>query len=204
MKDYDSGMSMGDRILETAVRMINDEGGIHKVNMRSIAKAAGCAHTNVYNYFESFEKLLWTAFERIVGKWVDYTKERLGETGNSKKLFAKFITTQIDFALANSGWYRFIWLEPLTGNPPESVKDSFHSMQSNFASLINSASGGVCSKIQAEKYEEIIHGYLHGELCKFINGRYFITEIEYHKNRILTNCLVLLNSIDTSTDTVSP
>jgi len=185
---------MSERILAATVKMINEQSGIHGVNMRSVAKTAGCAHTNVYNYFESFDNLLWKAFELILENWVKYTKDRLSVC-KPDKLFAEFIAAQIDFALSNGGWYRFIWLEPFTQTAPETVMIRFHTMQANFASLILSAAGGKFTKARAEKNEEIIHGYLHGELCKLISMRFFSCDSELHKKRIIANCRLLLDRL---------
>jgi AcrR family transcriptional regulator len=186
---------MSERILAAAIKLINDEGSIHRVNMRGIAKAAGCAHTNVYNYFESFEDLLWKAFERILDNWMLYTKDRLGNGKKNDTLFAEFILIQIDYALLYSGWYRFIWLEPFPGKAPEYVTGRFQHMQANFAMLISSIVPGKLIKARATKIEQIVHGYLHGELCKLINQRVFSLDQKLHKKRITQNCSELVRAL---------
>lgn len=58
-----------------------------------------------------------------------------------------------------------------------------------------SLSGKKSSKAQSEKYEEIIHGYIHGELCKLINQRHFLTDTDMHKKRIIANCRLLVKTL---------
>ena len=114
-----------ERLIEITVNLIDENGGLQGVNLRKIAKLAGCAHTNVYNYFQNFEGLLWAALERILKRWLQYTEEQ--EQGSPDlepdTFLARAIASQLDFALEHSGWYRFIWLEPLSGSPPPEVME---------------------------------------------------------------------------------
>ena len=181
-----------ERLIEITVNLIDENGGLQGVNLRKIAKLAGCAHTNVYNYFQNFEGLLWAALERILERWLQYTEEQ--EQGSPDlepdTFLARVIASQLDFALEHSGWYRFIWLEPLSGSPPPEVMEILQKMQINFIDMLKSLSIGTHDHEHMERVSTIIHGYLHGEICKVINGR--ASRREKYRSNIIVNTQTLL------------
>jgi len=120
------------RLVENAVALIEESGGSKGVNLRMIAKRVGCAHTNVYNYFDSFEDLLWGAFLAILKRWVEFTRARVGAQVDQPGLLRAFVQTQVAFAVEHPGWYRFVWLEKLPGQPPPPVLELLNVLRTNF------------------------------------------------------------------------
>ena len=55
-----------EQVVETTLKLIKDSENIRSVNLRGVAREIGCAHTNLYNYFSSFDELLWCAHIRIL------------------------------------------------------------------------------------------------------------------------------------------
>ena len=181
-----------ERLIEITLQLIDENDGLRGVNLRQIARLAGCAHTNVYNYFQNFEGLLWAALERVLKRWVQYTEERKqGSPDLEPETFlANFTASQIDFALEHSGWYRFIWLEPLSGSPPPQVMEVLQNMQADFLEILSTLSGNTLDHEYMDRVATIIHGYLHGEICKVINGR--ASRREKYRSNIITNTQTLL------------
>jgi AcrR family transcriptional regulator len=181
-----------ERLIEITVNLIDENGGLQGVNLRKIAKLAGCAHTNVYNYFQNFEGLLWAALERVLERWLQYTEEREQTTPDLEPdtFLANVIASQIDFALEHSGWYRFIWLESLSGSPPPEVIEILQKMQINFINMLKTLSIDTPDHEYMERVSTIIHGYLHGEICKVINER--ASRREKYRSNIIVNTQTLL------------
>ena len=61
-----------DRFIDETLELIAEKGGSQEVNLREIARRIGCAHTNAYNYFVSFDELLWAAFRRGLKRYGEY------------------------------------------------------------------------------------------------------------------------------------
>jgi len=59
-----------EQIIETALDLLKDKSDIRSVNLREIARVLGCAHTNLYNYFPSFNDLLWEAHMEIENQFI--------------------------------------------------------------------------------------------------------------------------------------
>ncbi len=54
-----------EQIIDTTLELLKDKSDIRTINLREIARVLGCAHTNLYNYFPSFQDLLWEAHMEI-------------------------------------------------------------------------------------------------------------------------------------------
>lgn len=182
-----------ERILDVTVRLIDEKNGLYQVNLRQIAQLAGCAHTNVYNYFENFEGLLWAAFGRILDLWRNYVQDHVRSDLPASERLLDFIAVQIDFALEHAGWYRCIWLDAFFGSPPAEIMARFHDVRQGFIELLAQSSSQPLTVGQAEQLEIVLHGYVHGEICKLINGRILVADPQAYKARILANSQLLFS-----------
>lgn len=176
-----------ERILDVTVRLIDEKNGLHQVNLRQIAQVAGCAHTNVYNYFENFEGLLWAAFARILDLWWRYVQDHFHADLPESERLLDFTAAHIDFALEHAGWYRCIWLDPLFGKAPSEIMTRLHSLRNQFIDLMMQASGKPLTVEQANQFEVVLHGYLHGEICKLVTGRISGSHQQAYRTQILSN-----------------
>lgn len=123
-----------------AVLTLIDNGlGFRDLNLRRVARQVGCAHTNAYNYFSSWEELLWFSLEGameglLCSAGLPHNPGSLsnpellnhirsfpgpGEKGNLFEVY-------VDFAYRHPGWYRLIWLDPMGGKPPEEILSLLH------------------------------------------------------------------------------
>ena len=163
---------MARRTLEVTLELIDENGGLAGVDLRKVSRALGCAHTNIYNYFDNYPDLLWHVLVEAVERLVNHTKTAMAKTRPGRDAFRVFIGSQIDFAQAHPGWYRFIWMEPLPGAPREDLVPKLARPADDFARhLAALAPAGTPAKTIA-RAAEIVHGFLHGVLSRLVAGRY--------------------------------
>ncbi|HEX2926084.1 MAG TPA: TetR/AcrR family transcriptional regulator [Ruminiclostridium sp.] len=181
-KTRDKNENIKDKLIETTCEMIAENNGASNINMRAVARRAGCAHTNVYSYFTSFNDLLYAAMLRTLEKLVIFTQANVGARASTKEHFPKFIYAQIDFAIQYPGLFRFIWLEALTEPVPDIIKAFGCELKNRFAELVYNCSDGKLTRKQALEYSVIVHSYMHGEICKMISGRDNVNFCESREN----------------------
>lgn len=160
--------SAGKELFVSALLEMLDSGtGLRELNLRKVARRIGCAHTNAYNYVASWEELIWWALKEALERMIAPTLE--GE----KDPFE----ASVDFALNHPGWYRLIWLEPLSEPPPQEVLDYLPEPANLFTRELQRmlvAYRGKEPEIWADPLEQkarILHAYLHGELSSICSGR---------------------------------
>lgn len=146
--------------VDAVLEMLDEGRGIRDLNLRSVAKRVGCAHTNAYNYFASYEELLWWSLRGALERMVDFTDPESED----------LITGYIAFALEHPAWYRLIWLDPLGGEPPVAVKEFLRVPAGVFERWVAEHLGGGRT-IDLEQATRILHGYLHGELAAIVSER---------------------------------
>jgi AcrR family transcriptional regulator len=183
---------MSKRLVDAALKIIEEKGSLHGVNLRQIAREAGCAHTNVYNYYQDFEALLWDVFKRIGELAIEYNTRHV-QTGLSlDETVLQVFSAQIDFAYDHPGWYRCLWLEPLSGKPPQEMLDGRRKQREGMAALISQAGQQTLDVQQADNVFVILFNYVHGAICLMINGRIYRSDLTTYKAQTLKNVQTLL------------
>lgn len=174
-------------IIETTLSLIEEKGGIKDVNLREIAKNIGCAHTNLYNYFNSLDEIFWEALGQVLLKMIDYVDVNLAyETDPEEKLYLA-LSNIIDFSMDHPGWYRLIWLEAIDGTPSSEVNEILHLPTRGFNAMLIKLSNNKLSEERANLIGDILMTYLHGELCKWINNRSFKNSSSETKMSVFSN-----------------
>jgi len=190
------------RLVDIALRLIEENNGCRGVNLRQIAARARCAHTNVYNYFDSLEALFWAALDQALERLIDHTMTQLQSPAGKSAPLRHFLESQIDYSLAHPAHYRLFWLEPLSGRPSPQVMKRLEEMRVFWAHLIATDIIANAKTVLTESdliwAGQIIHGYFHGELCKLVGRREFITTSTDIKERIAGNTLALVKMIGLS------
>lgn len=179
-----------DRMVDVTLELIAEHGGCRGVNLRQVARRVGCAHTNVYNYFSAFDELLWAAMLRALERMSQFTAARLAAPPADAGRLEAFVTSQVDFAMEHPGWYRFIWLEALPDPPPEVAR----SLQQSAGQYLAALFAGGPEDLDLPRKEHVayvVHGYLHGEICKLIQNRFVFLDSQTHRRRIIANALSL-------------
>jgi len=147
-----------DAFVKAVLDMLDEGASLRELNLRKVARRVGCAHTNVYNYFESFENLLWWSLKHALEHMASMVDPAQGD----------LVSSYVDFALDHPGWYRLIWLDPLSGNPPAGVAEYLPVPAEILTRWVEDRAGGASDT--SEKIW-IFHGYLHGELSAITAGR---------------------------------
>jgi AcrR family transcriptional regulator len=175
------------RLVDATLDLIERNGGCRGVNLRQIAARAKCAHTNLYNYYDSLESLYWAAMDRALERLEAHTTDQLA----SRTGLRAFLTAQLDYARQHPGLYRLFWLEPLSGKPPPQTSRRLDAMRTLWIRQIDEhLHGGLAAKNRAWA-GQIVHGYFHGEVCKLIGRRAFSPTSDDDCERIVSNTLRL-------------
>lgn len=172
-------------IVDTALRLIEERGGSKGVTLRDIAKELGCAHTNLYNYHDSLDEIFWEAIAKVLIKEIDFLSDALNSKAKNEEKLNKCLECLVDFSMKYPGWFKLVWLDSLSGQPSAEVNKIIMKPGEGFIELIMETSSSL-SKDEAATVANILHSYLHGELCKWVNGRSFISDEEIRKE-IITN-----------------
>ncbi|RLD25449.1 MAG: hypothetical protein DRI75_13350 [Bacteroidetes bacterium] len=183
-----------ERFIIEAMGLIEEKNGSIGVNLREISKRVGCAHTNAYNYFESFTDLMWYAFDRTLEKYLNTIITGLDNKLSGYQYFKKLVNNLLRFALENPGLYRFISSDPLDiKNIPEDVLQKVTKMKYYFIEVIMMLTRNRIPKKDAENVANIILSYLDGETFNLINERY-LPEDKIEK-RIVSNTILLFSKL---------
>src|SRR5919197_626011 len=160
------------RYIDEALAMIDRAGSSHGVNLREVARALGCAHTNAYNYFEDLDDLLAHTLVAVLEQQLACSERALARAGREpRRRLTALIESQVDFALAHPGWYRFVWLEPLRGPPLPRALAVMEQAGAGIAQLVSGGVGTATSPVRAGEIAEDLHTWLHGALAKAVTGR---------------------------------
>ena len=160
-----------DRFVEVTLELIEEQGGSQNVNLRAVARRVGCAHTNVYNYFDGFPGLLWEALRRAVVIYGRSMAEGLRHEMAPPDYFRRVITNLITFPQNHPGLHRFISSDPVNdGNYPQDIIDTVMLLKQWLNDVILACAPGT-SREEAEDACNIILGYVDGESANLINDR---------------------------------
>lgn len=176
-----------DLIVETALKLIDEKGGLKDVNLRGIAKEIGCAHTNLYNYFDSFDEIIWEVLGQILMRMIANVEFKINTTTNDEEKFYLALEAILEFSLMHPGWYRIVWFELIGGEPSSQLSEILAKPATGLNQLIIKASPEVITEDKADKIADILHSYLHGEICKWINQRGPVMSVEETIAKILSN-----------------
>ena len=161
-----------ERLIEATLELISQEGGSLQVTLRQISRRAGCAHTNVYNYFDTYGDLLWAAFRRGLHTYAEHLVQGLDASMAAEDYLRRTIGNLASFPQQNPGLYRFIGSDPIDlENIPPDLLASVAAMKRWFAAVVKAAAGSGVSETDARDTADIVLAYIDGETLNIINGR---------------------------------
>ena len=161
-----------DRLVDATVDLIAERGGSQDVNLREIARRVGCAHTNVYNYFTSFDDLLWAAFRRTLRRYAERIVDGLDDSMTQLEYFRRLVTNLATFPQENPGLYRFIGSDPIDVDAiPEDILATVSRVKDWLFEAFVAVSGSRIGPHEAQDFCNITYGYIDGETFNYINGR---------------------------------
>ena len=191
MTGAESPRPTSDRFVDTTLELIAEKGGSQGVNLREVARRLGCAHTNVYNYFDSFDDLLWTAFRRVLNDYGSRLFGNLGESLPSDEYLLRIVTNLVTYPQQNPGWYRFIGSDPLgTADFPSDILDIVVEMKAQLFAAFRNCAPEVDHAVVDEACD-IVYAYIDGETFNLINQR--VVPGEDIAGRIVGNAIRLFH-----------
>ena len=167
-----SGAVTEQRFVAATLELIAEEGGSLGVNLRAVSRRIGCAHTNVYNYFDSYGDLLWAAFRRALRVYGEHLTRGLDAAMPADAYLRRTIENLSSFPQENPGLYRFIGSDPIDpATIPADVMDTVTAMKRWFAAVVEAAAGPRVDADEAREVANIVLAYVDGETLNLINGR---------------------------------
>ncbi len=189
-----------ERFIETTLEVIAESGGSQNVNLREISRRIGCAHTNVYNYFASFEDLLWAAFRRGLRVYGQYLVHDLDDKLAPDEYLRRLITNLATFPEENVGIYRFIGADPIdVDRIPPDILVSVTDMKVWLFAVLETIYAPALDPAEAERISNIVLAYIDGETLNLINGR--VVPGEDVRGRVVENALRLIAELSASSNT---
>ena len=178
-----------EQVVDTTLKLIKDSENIRSVNLRGVAREIGCSHTNLYNYFSSFDELLWCSHIRILEIFLETLKEKLRKSEDNEVKLSYLYNHFLDFYLENKGWLRLAWFEILEGNRPEEDRIAIIETTDVFVEIVEGIWINMYSLVPSrEKIREVIHDvhcYIHGEVSIYIAKRGLIQEEDIFKKYVV-------------------
>lgn len=169
-----------DAFISAALEMLDEGTALRDLNLRKVARRIGFAHTNAYNYFGSFEELLWWSLREALERMIAFAAgdERAGDeraaavtNETTASGGGNLMEGYVDFALQHPAWYRLIWVEPLSGEPPLEVAEYLEVPSRLYTGWLAACTGMEKSDAELAAGGRILHGYVHGELAAISSGR---------------------------------
>lgn len=181
-----------ERFITTTLELIAEEGGSIDVNLRQISRRMGCAHTNVYNYFDSYQDLLWAAYQRALVIYGEYLIQGLSVEQAPSEYLRRCVTNLATFPEENPGLHRFISSDPIElADLPPAILETVVAMKCWFGATVEAAAVPETGPEEARVAADIVLAYIDGETLNLINGR--VIPSEDLGGRIVGNALRLFD-----------
>lgn len=179
-----------EQIIETAVQLMKDSDSLSAINLREIARTLGCAHTNLYNYFSSYDDLLWEAHSAVQVIFMKIMTDKINATSTAEKKLTSFFAAFVDMYMDNKGWFRLSWHEYIQGERPQNDIDATRKANVMVNDYISNIWYELFGKFpDRDKVERVLHNthcYIIGEISNYLLGRGLI-EDEQELRLYITN-----------------
>lgn len=164
-----------EQIAETALELMRNNSDLHGLNLREIARTLGCAHTNLYNYFPSYNDLLWETHAAIQEIFMEMLTKKLAAANTAELRLAYFFEAFIDMYMDNKGWFRLIWHESIEGDRPqrdiETTEATNKMLNRYIADIWKELSGEYPDAETTKRVLHNTHCYIVGEISNYLLGR---------------------------------
>jgi AcrR family transcriptional regulator len=161
------------RFVEETLGLIAEKGGSRDVNLREVCRRVGCAHTNAYNYFGSFQDLLWATFGEGLDRYAQAIGAGLDQPLGPRDWYRQLITNLVEFAVHNPGLHRFLGSDPLPlDSIPDELLAAIDRLKGSFVTSIAALCGPRLDAREVQEMAAILLTYLDGETLNLINGRF--------------------------------
>lgn len=167
-----------EQIVETALELMRDRDESRELNLREIARVLGCAHTNLYNYFPSYNDLLWETHAALMEIFMDMLTKKLKASSNAESRLTGFFEAFADIYLDNKGWFRLAWHKDIGGERPqrdvEVIESTNKALNRYLSEIWKELSGESPDMEETKRVLHNTHCYIVGEISNYLRGRVFI------------------------------
>lgn len=174
-----------EQIVHTVLEILKNSDDIDRINFREIARLLGCSHTNLYNYFPTYNDLIWECHSTVLNNFSSSIKQIMSSDHDMTMFFDAIINMYIN----NKGWFRLSWYEPIKGERPkndiEAAKLANHTLNDYAMSICKRLFKKCPSKQNVKRILHNTHCYIIGEISNYILGRGFIDNEEEFKTYII-------------------
>ena len=183
-----------EQIITLAINLIEERKSVADVNLREIARRAGCSAANIYNYYGNFDELLRDVQLTVFRTHLSAPSSLPDASGISEPVIRKIVKDMIDFAIAHPGLYRLMHLE---GAAPDdsATLTAIRDNRSRAIGFIRKLSARELDDDEAYTIAKIFHGYLHGEICRLISNRVFDRSISTYRKETIDNAVFLIRKL---------
>ena len=171
------------QIVETALELMQNKNDLRGLNLREISRTLGCAHTNLYNYFPSYNDLLWETHAALQEIFIEILTEKLNSSNDAGLKLNFFFEAVVDLYVDNKGWFRLAWHEYIGDERPqrdiEATGKTNAELNRHIAEIWRELSGKYPDAKQTKRVLHNTHCYIVGEISNYLLGRGLIAnEVE--------------------------
>ncbi|MBZ9622502.1 TetR/AcrR family transcriptional regulator [Clostridium sp. FP2] len=169
-----------EQAIDAALELMRNRDDIRSVNLREIARNLGCAHTNLYNYFGSFDDLLWEAHIEVLKKFSENLEKHISVVDNYDQKLLCFFNEFVDFYINNKGWFRLAWVEIIGGERPKvdeiATVKVVDGLVENIETIWKNLYNYTPKRDKIRNVLHIVHAYMQGEVSIYIARRSLISD----------------------------
>ncbi len=164
-----------EQIIETTLEIMRNKSDLRGLNLREIARTLGCAHTNLYNYFPSYNALLWETHVALQKIFIAMLTKKL-DMGNTAELrLVFFFEAFVEMYLDNKGWFWLAWQEYIDGCRPqediETTEATNKMLNKQIAVIWKDIFGQYPNEDRTKRVLHNTHCYIVGEISNYFLGR---------------------------------
>jgi AcrR family transcriptional regulator len=172
-----------EQIVETALALMKNKSDLRLLNLREIARTLGCAHTNLYNYFPSYNDLLWETHAALQEIFMKMLTKKLDAATTAELRLSCFFEAFADMYLDNKGWFCLAWHECMGEERPrrdiETTESTNKALNKHISEIWKALSGEYPNADMTKRVLHNTHCYIVGEISNYLLGRGLIeNEIE--------------------------
>ena len=164
-----------EQIVEAALELIKNKSDLRGLNLREIARTIGCAHTNLYNYFPSYNDLLWETHAALQEIFLKMLTKQLYTVNSAELRLALFFEVFVNTYIDNKGWFRLEWHEPVGGERPqrdiEATEATNKALNKQLSEIWKELSGEYPNADTTKRVLHNTHCYIVGEISNYLLGR---------------------------------